>query len=94
MDEIQQTESTEPKQAARQPKGKNDSVVIHISKERGEAGDVFVGVNGVSYLIKRGVDVTVPRAVLSVLENAVQVEYDPETLDPREVPSYPYSVKG
>jgi hypothetical protein len=37
--------------------------------------DVFVGVNGRGYLIKRGVTADVPDEVLHVLNNAVQTVY-------------------
>lgn len=36
-----------------------------------EPRDIFVGANGDDYLIARGKDVAVPRAVLEVLDNAV-----------------------
>lgn len=67
-------------------------VTINIAKERGNAGDVFVGVNGVGYQIKRGANVDVPESVVEALRNAITVEYDPDTMEPREVLSYPFSV--
>lgn len=50
-----------------------DRVKIRITKTDDSRGsdDVFVGVNGVGFLIKRGVAVDVPRDVVGVLRNAV-----------------------
>lgn len=45
----------------------SDTVKIRLPLTRSEKEDVFVGVNGKTYLIKRGVDVTVPRCVANVL---------------------------
>ncbi|MCB7317528.1 hypothetical protein [Lacrimispora sp. 210928-DFI.3.58] len=48
------------------PKGRNEL----------DRADVFVGVNGKSYLIKRGVVVDMPEAVVEVLKNsAAQNDY-------------------
>lgn len=68
--------------------------IINIAKEKGENSDVFVGFNGVGYQIKRGQNVEVPEGVLNVLRDAVTVEYDPETMQPQEVPSYPFNIVG
>lgn len=49
---------------------KNDApkmVKIRLPLTRTEKDDVFVGVNGRNYLIKRGVEVEVPVAVAEVL---------------------------
>lgn len=43
-------------------------VRIKLPLTRGEKDDVFVGVNGKTYLIKRGEEVSVPRNVARVLE--------------------------
>lgn len=43
-------------------------VRIKLPLTRGEKDDVFVGVNGKTYLIKRGEEVSVPRCVAKVLE--------------------------
>lgn len=46
-------------------------VTIKLYRGEGElAQDVFVGVNGKTYLIKRGVEVEVPLAVAEILDNA------------------------
>ena len=49
----------------------NDKVTIHLFKDNDKySGDVFVGVNGKNWLIKRGEDVEVPRCVAEVIKNA------------------------
>ena len=46
-------------------------VTIHLFKDDDRyAAPVFVGVNGDSYLIQRGIDVKVPKAVAEVLEHS------------------------
>lgn len=44
-------------------------VRIKLQKTRNEKDDVYVAVNGKSYLIKRGEYVDVPASVAEVLEN-------------------------
>ena len=48
---------------------KKKTVTINIPITRHEKGDVFVGINGMNYLIKRGVDVEVPESVVEVLKH-------------------------
>ncbi len=50
-----------------------DRVKIRITKTEDSRGsdDVFIGLNGAGFLIKRGVTVDVPRDVVGVLRNAV-----------------------
>lgn len=52
--------------------GKEEFVRFRISKGRTdiEKQDVFVGVNGKSYLLKRGVEMEMPKSVVEVLVNA------------------------
>lgn len=46
-------------------------VKIHLFRDnRMYNDDVFVGVNGKTYLIKRGVDVEVPESVAEVIRNS------------------------
>ena len=50
---------------------KKKTVRIHLFKDNGRyKDDVFVGVNGVNYMIQRGVDVEVPPEVAEVLEHS------------------------
>lgn len=54
-------------------------VTIRIPRARDNQDDVFVAVNGRTWLIKRGVDVEVPPCVVEVLRNqedALTREYD------------------
>ena len=68
-------EATPVKPAAnlnQQPKKK-----IRLFADSGRyADDVFVGVNGQTFQIQRGVDVEVPEAVAEVLENAAKQNAD------------------
>lgn len=56
-------------------------VTIKLPLTRTEKDDVFVGLNGKTYLIKRGVEVTVPEGVAKVLERrekmlSIAMEYE------------------
>ena len=49
------------------------NVRIRLFKDNSRyKGDLFVSVNGDSYLIQRGMDVKVPKAVAEVLEHSQQ----------------------
>lgn len=48
-------------------------VKIRIPRERDRQDDVFVCVNGRTWLIKRGVEVEVPECVAEVIRNAEDV---------------------
>lgn len=56
-------------------------VKIKIPKTKEAMRDVYVGVNGRSYLLQRGVEVPVPKSVAHALELAVQTDYE-EVVDP------------
>lgn len=52
-----------------------DTEVIHLFKDSQRyKAPVFVGVNGVTYLVQRGVDVEVPKAVAEVLEHSEEMD--------------------
>lgn len=55
--------------AAEETVAKEKTVVINLPITRTEKDDVFVGVNGRTWLIKRGVDVEVPACVVEVLRH-------------------------
>lgn len=58
---------------------KPKTVKIKLPLTRYEKDDVYVAINGKSYLIKRGETVEVPEAVVEVLENRermLRVAYD------------------
>ena len=44
-------------------------VKIKLPLTRYEKDDVYVALNGKSYLIKRGVEVEVPKGIVEILEN-------------------------
>ena len=67
------TQEAEAVQA--EPTEEKDTVVIRLFKDNQRyKAPVFVGVNGVTYLVQRGVDVEVPKAVAEVLEHAQMQE--------------------
>lgn len=50
-----------------------DTVKIRLFKDDGKyAAPVFVGINGQTYMIQRGIDVEVPKAVAEVLERSAK----------------------
>ena len=65
-------ETVEKAEAATEEKD-DGMVTIHLFKDDDRySAPVFVGVNGDSYLIQRGMDVKVPKAVAEVLEHSQQ----------------------
>ena len=67
--EAQQT--AEQKQEAQQTGQKKDTVRFTLFKDNDKyKGDLFVGVNGKSYLVKRGVEVELPRGVYETIKNS------------------------
>jgi hypothetical protein len=76
-------------------------LIIHESANEHDINPVPVSVNGYAYIINRGVEVDVPKAVAEVLNNARMTVYDRkqdengnEYLKPREALSYPFSILG
>ncbi len=73
-------------------------VTINIAKSEKKDGaiPVFVGVQGFSYLVPRGIDVKVPPSVVEVLKNAVQdiitQDIDTGELMHEDVPTYPFQI--
>lgn len=58
-------ETKETKQTVK----KEEKVTIKLPLTRAEKDDVWVGLNGKSYLIKRGVNVEVPAGVAEILQH-------------------------
>ena len=59
--------------AEKKPEQGQKMVKIKLFKGSGKyADDVFVGLNGNTYLIKRGVEVEVPVGVAEILEHSAQ----------------------
>jgi hypothetical protein len=79
-------------------KKSNKTVTINIAKsdKTGGAEPVFVGYQGVGYLIPRGIDIQVSPAIEHILKNAVtdNVTQDGDgEVHHDEVPTYPYSAR-
>ena len=52
-----------------------DTVVIHLFKDNARYKEpVFVAVNGEAYLVQRGVDVEVPKAIAEVLQHSEEMD--------------------
>ena len=70
---VETVEKTEAKAEAKAEEKDDGMVTIHLFKDDDRyAAPVFVGVNGDSYLIQRGIDVKVPKAVAEVLEHSIK----------------------
>lgn len=55
----------------KQNKSENEKVTFRLFKDNDKyKAPVFVGVNGVGYLVERGKDVTMPKFVYEVLKNS------------------------
>ncbi len=70
-------------------------ILIQVEDKDGGDEPVPVGVNGVLMYIPRGEPVLVPVAYVEVLNNAVQLIYEPTESGlkaPRQVTSYPHSL--
>ena len=64
-------QTAEQKQEAQQTGQKKDTVRFTLFKDNDKyKGDLFVGVNGKSYLVKRGVEVELPRGVYETIKNS------------------------
>ena len=62
-------------EAAVQAAPEKDTEVIRLFKDNQRyKAPVFVGVNGVTYLVQRGVDVEVPKAVAEVLRHSEEMD--------------------
>ncbi len=71
----------------------NESVTIKLFKDNGRyKDDVYVSVNDRSYLIKRGVEVSVPRFVEQALKNSLSQDEYVASLVERLVNDYEKSV--
>lgn len=68
---------------------KTKTVKVKLPLTRTEKDDVFVGLNGKTYLIKRGVEVAVPMGVAKILERrekmlSVAMEFEAKAAAPLE----------
>lgn len=91
---------TNNKDAATKKKDVPNKVTIEIYKNPLDKSDqpVYLAVNGVNVLVKRGVPVDIEMKYLEVLRNAVETisDQDPNTgeIHRRNVHSYPFSIVG
>ena len=71
-EEVKVGETTEEVKAEAKPEENPDERVnIYLMRDSDKyKGDVFVQVNGVGYIIQRGKNVKVPKAVAEVLQNS------------------------
>ena len=79
---VETTEAVEETVKAKAPK----KVKIRIPRTRSESEDVYVALNGKSYLIKRGVEVEVPAGVAEILQHsedmlAVAMEFEAQAAE-------------
>ena len=72
VETVEKTEAMAKAKAEAKAEEKDDGMVtIHLFKED-DRYSAPVGVNGDSYLIQRGIDVKVPKAVAEVLEHSIK----------------------
>lgn len=65
------TKNAKQAEIRKAPDPMEEKVRIRLPKDReNKQPDLFVGLNGKTYLIKRGEDVLVPRAVAEILQNS------------------------
>ena len=76
------------KDTASQP---DDNVTVRLQEDETNKHDLPLGVNGKTYLLKRGEDVSVPRDVYEVLKDCVEDHYDGDGNKTRRQ-SYPFTV--
>ena len=69
-----------------------NTVTIVISEDDNDSQPVFVGVNGKSYRIKRGMEVAVPKEVADVLQQSKQRFF--RNGDWVYRPTYPFQIVG
>ena len=67
-------------------------ITIRIASDKTDKAPVFFGLNGRSIRVRRGENVDIPAEFLSVIRDAVQVSYDPETLEATNIPTYPVTI--
>ncbi len=61
----------EPKEKVEEPKEKYVRIRLPLTREQKE--DVYVGLNGVGYLIQRGKEVDVPAGVAEILQRSEEM---------------------
>lgn len=77
--------------------GKRVTLTIHATSEEGGDEDVFIGLNGYGYKIKRGEPCSVPEEVAAIIQNAVTTTIRPGkegNVSESKTPRFAYSVVG
>ncbi len=69
-----------------------DRVKIVIAESERDKQPVQVGVNGTTYLIKRGAEVSVPKSVVEVLKHATQKRWNQDMTEYATVLRYNFQV--
>ncbi|MCG7598404.1 hypothetical protein MHM84_01230 [Halomonas sp. McH1-25] len=82
--------ATEAHAPGEEPKAKRFKIIVATHDQ--DKQPVQVGVNGRTYVIERGKEVTVPESVVEVLRNAVQHVHDPKTMEENKVMAYPFQI--
>lgn len=70
----------------------SDRITIIVAESRDTKQPAVVGVNGRNYVMQRGKPVSVPKAVVDILNNAVQRVWDDKMASYTDVPRYPYQL--
>jgi hypothetical protein len=85
---------TKPKKKAEVKTDGRRTLTIHAGDGEGGTADVFIGVNGYAYNIKRGKPVQVPPEVIEALSNAKVTRYAAKdgNTEAIEVPRYAFTV--
>jgi hypothetical protein len=81
-------EATPAKTSKTKAAAKEETVTISVASTDRDTADVFVGVNGRTFLIKRDAVVTVPKYIYEHLRDAKETIFDPKTGEERKIASY------
>lgn len=93
--EVRNEETTEEVKAEAKPEEKPDDWVnVCLMRDSDKyKGDVFVQVNGVGYIIQRGKNVKVPKAVAEVLQNSQEQDSRTAELIDQETEKFENGLK-
>lgn len=69
-----------------------DRITIIVNKSETDKQPVQVFLNGKSFIMKRGMEVAVPKGVIEILNNAKKLVWDGDMKEYNEVNRYPYTV--
>ena len=94
-EEVRTEETTEEVKAEAKPEEKPDDWVnVYLMRDSDKyKGDVFVQVNGVGYIIQRGKNVKVPKAVAEVLQNSQEQDSRTAELIDQETEKFENGLK-